>query len=587
MKTEKKSLRKKIRRFFSPIAYAKNRYWLYLGTEIYDGFQSIFTVQIAAWIIWAIEKWDIPKVKYYVGMLIIVFFVTYVLRRVGEISRDPIDKLLNFNLQKKYLWKYIHLDNTKVEAFGTGKMSNIIFEWTGNRSNLLSRTFVSILVEIIAIIYAFVLVANRTPNATYFFIFLWLFSLNAFFIFVGLNVLNSTRKKSKEIYMEISRKQVKILMSKFEILQNNKFEEEMKPIEVLTKEMTKLWMRGNTKKSIWHVWSNIILDGIQVSIYLIVGVGVITWNYSFAYLMLLIQLLGIMSQYVWNIRNYLKEYYKWIIHVDKLLDTFDSIPIHREKPDAKTFISKSESIELKNISFAYSSTSKVLNNFSLTLAWWKKAAFVGPSGWGKTTLIKLIAWYIRPDKGEVIVDGQTLGDVSFKSYYKKIWYLTQDPSVFDGTIYENLTHAIDESETKKRWFMTHLKKIISLSKCEFVLKFANWLQTEIGERWVRLSGWQKQRLAIAKIMLKNPEIVLLDEPTSALDSISEQAIAEALQNLFTGRTVVVVAHRLQTVKEADEIIVIKEGKIYERWTHTQLIKLNGEYKQMLDLQTSF
>jgi len=508
METKKRSLREKVKLLFSPIRYAKKWYWIFLGTEIYDWFQSIFTVQISAWIIWAIEKGDIHQVKYYITLFIIISCITYILRWLGEISRDPLDKILNFNLQKEYLWKYIHLDNTKVEAFWTGKMSNIIFEWIGNRSNILSRTLPAIIVECIAIIYAFTLVASKTPNTLYFFIFLWLFLLNAILILIGLHVLQTTRKKSKEIYMEISRKQVKILMSKFEILQNNKFEQEMKPIASLTKQITTLWIKGNTKKSIWHIWSNMILDGIQVSIYLIIWIGIITWNYSFAYLMLLIQLLWIMSKYIWNIRNHLKEYYKWITHVDKLLDTFDSIPTHKEKPDAKIFIPKSESIELKNISFAYSSTSKVFTNFSLMLAWWKKTAFVGPSGWGKTTLIKLIAWYIRPDKWEVIVDGQTLGDISFKSYYKKIWYLTQDPSIFDGTIYENLTHAIDDSETKTKWFMTHLKKIISLAKCEFVLKFKDWLETEIGERGVRLSWWQKQRLAIAKIMLKDPEIVL-------------------------------------------------------------------------------
>ena len=387
--------------------------------------------------------------------------------------------------------------------------------------------------------------------------------------------------------MEISRKQIKILMSKFEILQNNKFEQEMEPIESLTKEMTSLWIKNNTKKALWNTWSNIILDGIQVSIYLIVGIGVITWNYSFAYLMLLIQLLGILSKYIWNIRSYFKEYYKSITHIDKLLETFAIIPTHKENPNAKIFISKSESIELKKITFAYSPKSKIFTNFSLRLAWGKKTALVGPSGGGKTTLIKLIAGYIRPNSWDVIVDGQKLGDVSFKSYYQKIWYLTQEPSVFDGTIYENMVHAIDEESIQKKWFKAHLKKTILLAKCDFVRKFKNGIDTEIGERWIRLSWGQKQRLAIAKIMLKNPEIILLDEPTSALDSISEQAIAEALQNLFMWRTVLVVAHRLQTVKEADDIIVIKEGRIFERWTHQQLIKLNGEYKQMLDLQTSF
>jgi len=587
MNIPKRTRRQKWKILLSPIAYAKKWYWIFLTTEIYDGFQSIFTVQIWVRIIGAIEKWDIGRVKYYVGMLIIVFVITYVLRRISEMSWDPSNSLMSYGLQKKYLWKYIHLDNTWVEAFGTGKMSNIIFEGINGRTAIVGNSVVAIIVEVIAIIYAFILVANKTPNIRYFFVFLGLFLLNALFIFIWLNVLTATRKKSKEIVMEISRTQIKILMSKFEILQNNRFDDEIQPLENASKKLIALWQRGNTKKQARQLWSNIILDGMQVGIYIIIGIGVITWNYSFAYLMLLIQLLGILSKYVWNIRNYLKEYYKSMVHVDKLLETFDTIPTHKENPNAKIFVAKSESIELKNISFGYSSTSKVFSNFSLHLDWWKKTAFVGPSGGWKTTLIKLIAGYIRPDSWDIVIDGQKLGEISFKSYYKRIWYLSQEPSVFDGTIYENLVHAIDEESIKQKWFTAHIKKIISLAKCDFIWKFKKGIQTEIGERWVRLSWGQKQRLAIAKIMIKDPEIVLLDEPTSALDSISEQAIAEALHNLFVWRTVVVVAHRLQTVKEADDIVVIKEGKIFERWTHQQLIKLNGEYKQMLDLQTSF
>lgn len=587
MDTPKRSKREKLKILLSPIRYAKKRYWIFLFTEIYDGFQSIFIVQIGVRIIWAIERWDIPSIKYYVGMFVCLSILKYFLRRVSEMSWEASSRSINLGLQKKYLWKYIHLDNTWVESFWTGKMNNIIFEGIWNWTDLASITVISILVEFMAIIYAFVLVASKTPNKLYFLVFFGLFLMNAVFIFIGLNVLTRTRKKAKEIYIETSRKQVKILMSKFEILQNNKFESEIKPIEDMTHQLIRLWQRGNTKKTCWQLWSSFILDGIQISIYLIIGIGVVAWNYTFAYLMLLIQLLGILSKYTWNIRTYFKEYYKGIIHVDKLLETFDAIPIHREKTDAKIFIPKSESIEIKNVSFGYNPKTKIFSKFSLRIAWWKKTAFVWPSGWGKTTLIKLIAWYIRPNLWSIIIDWQVLGDVSFKSYYQRIGYLNQDPSVFDGTIYENLIHAIDKEEIKKRWFTAKLKKTIIDAKCEFIYTFKDGVYTEIGERWIRLSWGQKQRLAIAKIMLKDPNIVLLDEPTSALDSFNEELISQALNNLFKWRTVITVAHRLQTVKSADIIYYIAWGKIIESWTHVQLSKTKGEYAKMLELQTAF
>ena len=167
-------------------------------------------------------------------------------------------------------------------------------------------------------------------------------------------------------------------------------------------------------------------------------------------------------------------------------------------------------------------------------------------------------------------------------YFSHIGYLTQEPSVFDGTIYENLVYALKEKPEE-----SELSKVITLAKCEFIYDFPDGLQTEIGEKGIRLSGGQRQRLAIAKIMLKNPDIILLDEPTSALDSFNEEEISQALNHLFRGKTVIIIAHRLQTVKNADKILLFEFGKVVESGTHGELIKLNGKYKKMLDLQSGF
>jgi len=193
--------------------------------------------------------------------------------------------------------------------------------------------------------------------------------------------------------------------------------------------------------------------------------------------------------------------------------------------------------------------------------------------------------------------------------------LTQEPSVFDWSILDNLTYALSPHtspipngegidqlhvayslpfgeiewglELEGENIYNKIHQIIKLSKCEFIYDFPKWLETEIGEKWVRLSGGQRQRLAIAKIMLKNPKIIILDEPTSALDSFSEELITKAMNNLFSWRTVLVIAHRLQTVKHADEIIVIENWLIAERWNHSELVEKNGIYSRMLELQSGF
>ena len=228
--------------------------------------------------------------------------------------------------------------------------------------------------------------------------------------------------------------------------------------------------------------------------------------------------------------------------------------------------------------------------------------------------MKLIAGYLHPESGSISVLGNTLSETALKSYYPHIGYLTQDPSVFDATIRENLLSAVNSSDqlsedsyqignnkNKKTNKIKHhsdtwsllpdnsdiLTQALRLAQCDFVFELEKGLDTEIGERGVRLSGGQKQRLAIAKIFLKNPEIILLDEPTSALDSFSEEKITEALNTLFEWRTVIIIAHRLQTVKHADDIIVIEWWQVVERGNHTELVAKNGIYHKMLELQSGF
>ena len=287
---------------------------------------------------------------------------------------------------------------------------------------------------------------------------------------------------------------------------------------------------------------------------------------------------GVISSFVLFYFNFISQF-NWI---DKLRETMDYLSgWHTNSTNLWNFTFKHWNIFIKNINFSYGQV-KIFEKFSLNIQSWTISAFVWESWWWKTTLLKLIAWYMAPDWGVIKVDNQDINQINKADYYKHIWYLSQDPSVFDWTIYENLIYALkDEPEEEI------LNKVIKLSKCEFIWEFKDWLKTEIWERWILLSGWQKQRLAIAKIMLKNPDIILLDEPTSALDSENEEKISQAFKNLFRWRTVIIVAHRLQTVKNADKIFFLEKWKIIEEWTHKELIKLNWKYKKMLDLQSGF
>jgi ABC-type multidrug transport system fused ATPase/permease subunit len=290
-----------------------------------------------------------------------------------------------------------------------------------------------------------------------------------------------------------------------------------------------------------------------------------------------------MSGMVWQFMGFM-----WIVmenfpDIKKFWDFLDNTPEIKNYETGEKFIHTGGDIKLENITFKYDDE-LVLNNLSLSVAAGTKLALVGRSGSGKTTIAKLIAGYLRSQQGKVLVDGQDLNTVSLKSYYKYIGYLTQEPSVFDGTIKENMLYAVDKKDSAS---VTEKEIEIALEKaqCDFVFKLKKGMHTEIGEKGVRLSGGERQRLAIAKLFLKNPEIIILDEPTSALDSFSEEKVSKSLQELFKGRTTIIIAHRLQTVRNADRIIVLENGQILEDSTHQDLVEQKGKYYEMLNLQS--
>ena len=370
--------------------------------------------------------------------------------------------------------------------------------------------------------------------------------------------------------------------SKFEILQTWKVKNE---IDILNKYQYE--QIETNKKMAPYVFFLYALPELLILLFLLSSFyylwnQVLIWSITISLLVWLSWALIIMQKAISESVTFYKDLTNYYTVIEKMWDLFDNTPEISWYDKWKKFKHSKWNIEIENLTYWYTKNKPVFKNFDLKIKWEKVTAFVWNSWSWKTTLVKLISGYIRADSWNIIIDDQKLKKVSLKSYYRDIWYLTQEPSVFDWSIYDNLTYAIEEEVDDDK-----LKKIIELSKCEFVYDLASWLETEIWERWVRLSWGQRQRLAIAKIMLKDPKIIILDEPTSALDSFSEEQITKAMKNLFKWRTVIIIAHRLQTVKHADDIILIENWKIKERWTHKELVKLEGQYSKMLELQSGF
>ncbi len=255
------------------------------------------------------------------------------------------------------------------------------------------------------------------------------------------------------------------------------------------------------------------------------------------------------------------------------------LPEETDEKDASELKDVKGDIEFKNVSYGYEQDSDVLKDVSLKIRAGETFALVGPSGGGKTTICHLIPRFYHLNEGQILIDGKDINSVTAKSLRENIGIVQQDVYLFDDTIANNILYG-NLKATEEQMIEAAKKANIH----DYIMSLPEGYQTNIGERGVKLSGGQKQRLCIARVFLKDPAILILDEATSALDNTTEMLIQKSLDELCKGRTTIVVAHRLSTIKNADEIAVISAGKVLEKGTHKELMDLNGQYARLYNEQ---
>lgn len=268
-----------------------------------------------------------------------------------------------------------------------------------------------------------------------------------------------------------------------------------------------------------------------------------------------------------------------MISAERLTDIID---MEEECPDEEKLEDVEQldgDIEFKNVTFSYGTRGRAVEDVSFVIPAGKKVAFVGSSGSGKTTLLKLLMKFYELEEGQILINGTDISELKTSSFREKIGYVPQESLLFSGTISENIAWGCDTPEPKKI-----VASAMAAQAFDFIQRLPEKFNTFVGEHGSTLSGGERQRLAMARILMRNPHMLILDEATASLDSISEQAIMDTIFTRIRGRTVIMVAHRLSTIKDCDLIYVFNKGKLVEQGNHFELLAKNGFYKSLWSAQ---
>ena len=268
-----------------------------------------------------------------------------------------------------------------------------------------------------------------------------------------------------------------------------------------------------------------------------------------------------------------------LANIDKLFDLLEQQPKVKDDPDAKPLKATDGKIEFKQVDFCYHADRPIVEGVDFSLEAGQKVAVVGPSGSGKSTLVKLLFRFYDVKAGSIQIDGQVIDKVTQSSLREAIGIVPQDTVLFNDSILENIRYGCPEASDDQ------VQEAIKMAHLEaFIERLPQGHHTKVGERGLKLSGGEKQRVAIARTILKRPKILVFDEATSSLDSHSERAVLSAFEQIQKGCTTLVIAHRLSTIVDADKIVVLNEGKVVEQGSHQQLLEKNGAYAHLWHVQ---
>lgn len=332
--------------------------------------------------------------------------------------------------------------------------------------------------------------------------------------------------------------------------------------------------RAYKAMGVFHSGMTLCMDVLRIAMYLAGGIFVATGKIDIIVFTTFSLYITLFMSPIEKLVGFIEQYQNGMTGFKRFIEIIDEKP-EEDAPNAVALDNVRGEIEFDNVSFGYNDSKNVLSNLSFKLEEGKTLALVGPSGGGKTTICHLIPRFYELESGKILIDGKDINDLTRESLRRNIGIVSQDVFLFDSTVYENIAYGAPDATRED---VERAARLANLH--EFVQALPDGYETLVGERGVKLSGGQKQRVSIARVFLKNPPILILDEATSALDNATELMIQQSLEKLCAGRTTIVVAHRLTTIKNADEILVISDEGIAERGTHGELLKKGGAYAEL-------
>lgn len=509
-----------------------------------------------------------------ISMIIFYGIILLVTAIIGYIDNYPDRKLFNklyLEFKKQSMKKLKTIDYQEYVKIGTGRLSQQVEEGATSARDALYYFWLKLLRELL-------------PGALISLIFigkieikiLYAVLVGYIFVIILTNIVLKILYELKEkiiINQELLNKHlIRGFMELVIFRTNKKYDTELSKIDEEITDITK----GRTKIKLVHEIFFTAFEILVAIIKIIMLVyAVISKNLTIGEIVVLITLLGKAYEPIAIFNVEYIDYKLNKVSLKRYIEYLDLKDVENMY-EGKGLKKVTGNIKIQDVSFAYKEK-QVLTNINLEIAEKTKVAFVGETGSGKSTIIKLIAGLIKPQAGKIQVDGVDLNKIKLDSYYEHLSYLSQDSPIFDGTLKENIVFDKDISDEK----IIEVLKLVELEK--FYSKLKNGLQTELGEKGILISGGERQRISLARLFFDDSKIIILDEATSAMDNITEEKVMENIMEKLNNRTFIIIAHRLNTIKNVDEIFVLRNGEIIKSGTYKKLQK-TSEYFQELSLK---